>query len=200
FLVDRGTPGFSSQDIHGKLGLRSSNTAQLFLADCRVPASQMLGKVGEGFKVAMTALEGGRYSVAAGCVGICQACLDASLKYASERTAFGKTINHFQMVQDMIAKMMVDVDAARLLTRRAGYLKDKGVRNIRETSMAKLYASEAAVRCSLDAIQIHGGYGYSNEYPVERYLRDAKVATIYEGTSQIQKLILAGLATGVKAF
>ncbi|MCA9773119.1 MAG: acyl-CoA dehydrogenase, partial [Myxococcales bacterium] len=128
------------------------------------------------------------------------ACLDASVKYAGERTAFGKTIAHFQMIQDMIARMMVDVDTSRLLVQRAGYLKDKKVKNVRETCMAKYHASEAAVRCALDAIQIHGGYGYSNEYPVERYLRDAKVATIYEGTSQIQKLILGGFATGVRAF
>jgi len=200
FLVDTRLPGFSTQDIHGKLGLRASNTAQLFLQDVRIPAECMVGKVGDGFKVAMTALESGRYSVACGCTGIIQGCLDASLKYTSERSAFGKTINHFQLVQDMIARMMVDLDTSRLLSRRSGWLKDRGLPNVKETCMAKYHASEAAVRCALDAIQIHGGYGYSDEYPVERFLRDSKVATIFEGTSQVQKLILGRLATGVSAF
>jgi butyryl-CoA dehydrogenase len=200
FLVERGTPGFSTRDMHGKLGLRSSNTGELMLEDCRIPKGQMLGKVGEGFKVAMSALDNGRYSVAAGCVGICQGCVEASLRYAKERKQFGRAIGSFQLVQDLIARMIVDTEAARLLVFRAGHLKNQGVRCTREVSIAKYFASEAAVRCALDAIQVHGSYGYSNEYPVERYLRDAKVATIYEGTSQIQKLLIASQDLGIRAF
>jgi alkylation response protein AidB-like acyl-CoA dehydrogenase len=200
FLVDRGVPGFSTRDIHGKLGLRASNTAELILEDCRIPKDKLLGKVGEGFRVAMSALDNGRYSVAAGCVGICQGCLDASVRYAKDRKQFGRAIGSFQLVQDLIARMAVDTEAARLLVFRAGHLKNQGRRCTREISMAKYFASEAAVRCALDAIQVHGSYGYSNEYPVERYLRDAKVATIYEGTSQIQKLLIASHALGIRAF
>ena len=200
FLVDRGTPGFSTRDMHGKLGLRASNTGELILEDCRIPKGQLLGKVGEGFKVAMSALDNGRYSVAAGCVGICQGCADASVRYAKERKQFGRAIGSFQLVQDLIARMIVDTEAARLLVFRAGHLKNQGRRCTREISIAKYFASEAAVRCALDAIQVHGSYGYSNEYPVERYLRDAKVATIYEGTSQIQKLLIASHDLGIRAF
>jgi butyryl-CoA dehydrogenase len=200
FLVERDTPGFSSRDMHGKLGLRSSNTGELILEDCRIPKDQMLGKVGDGFKVAMSALDNGRYSVAAGCVGICQGCVDASVRYAKDRKQFGRAIGSFQLVQDLIARMIVDTEAARLLVFRAGHLKNQGVRCTREVSIAKYFASEAAVRCALDAIQVHGSYGYSNEYPVERYLRDAKVATIYEGTSQIQKLLIASQELGIRAF
>ncbi len=200
FLVDRGTPGFSTRDMHGKLGLRASNTGELILEDCRIPKGQLLGKVGEGFKVAMSALDNGRYSVAAGCVGICQGCADASVRYAKERKQFGRAIGSFQLVQDLIARMIVDTEAARLLVFRAGHLKNQGRRCTREISMAKYFASEAAVRCALDAIQVHGSYGYSNDYPVERYLRDAKVATIYEGTSQIQKLLIASHDLGIRAF
>jgi alkylation response protein AidB-like acyl-CoA dehydrogenase len=200
FLVDRGTPGFSTRDMHGKLGLRASNTAELILEDCRIPKDKLLGQVGEGFKVAMSALDNGRYSVAAGCVGICQGCTDASVRYAKERRQFGRAIGSFQLVQDLIARMIVDTEAARLLVFRAGHLKNQGRRCTREISMAKYFASEAAVRCALDAIQVHGSYGYSNEYPVERYLRDAKVATIYEGTSQIQKLLIASHDLGIRAF
>jgi butyryl-CoA dehydrogenase len=200
FLVDRGTPGFSTRDMHGKLGLRASNTGELILEDCRIPKDQILGRVGDGFKVAMSALDNGRYSVAAGCVGICQGCVDASVRYAKERKQFGRAIGSFQLVQDLIARMIVDTEAARLLVFRAGHLKNQGRRCTREVSMAKYFASEAAVRCALDAIQVHGSYGYSNEYPVERYLRDAKVATIYEGTSQIQKLLIASHDLGIRAF
>jgi butyryl-CoA dehydrogenase len=200
FLVERDAPGFSSRDMHGKLGLRSSNTGELILEDCRIPKDRMLGKVGDGFKVAMSALDNGRYSVAAGCVGICQGCVDASVRYAKDRKQFGRAIGSFQLVQDLIARMIVDTEAARLLVFRAGHLKNQGVRCTREVSIAKYFASEAAVRCALDAIQVHGSYGYSNEYPVERYLRDAKVATIYEGTSQIQKLLIASHDLGIRAF
>jgi hypothetical protein len=200
FLVDRDTPGFATRDIHGKLGLRASNTSELILDDCRIPKDQILGRVGDGFKVAMSALDNGRYSVAAGCVGICQGCVEACVRYAKERKQFGRPIGSFQLVQDLIARMIVDTEAARLLVFRAGHLKNRGVRCTREVSIAKYFASEAAVRCALDAIQVHGAYGYADGYPVERYLRDAKVATIYEGTSQIQKLLIASHDLGIRAF
>lgn len=200
FIVEKGIPGFTTREIKGKLGLRSADTAQLFFEECHIPDSALLGNVGEGFKIAMSSLDNGRYGVAAGCVGIIQGCIDACVKYAQERHQFGKPIASFQLVQDMIARMVVDLDAARLLVYRAGDLKNRGIRNTLETSIAKYFASEAAVRAATDAIQIHGAYGYSNEYPVERYLRDAKVATIYEGTSQIQKLIIGEHVLGIKAF
>lgn len=199
FLIERDTPGFSSINIRGKLGLRSSDTAQLIMENCRIHRTNILGEVGDGFKIAMSALDNGRYSVAAGCVGIAQACIDASVKYAKERKQFDKPIGSFQLVQDMIARMVVDTEAARLLVCNAGHLKNKGIKTTRETSIAKYFASEAAMRAATDAIQIHGGYGYSDEYPVERYFRDAKVNTIYEGTSQIQKLIIGRDALGIQA-
>jgi hypothetical protein len=200
FLVERGTPGFSSANIHGKLGLRASNTAELIFQDCRVPSDAVLGGIGDGFSVAMSALDNGRYSVAAGCVGIIQGALDASLAYARTRKQFDRPIGSFQLVQELIAHIALDLEAARLLVYRAGDLKNRGVPNTLETSMAKLFASEAAVRAADNAIQIHGAYGYSNEYPLERYYRDAKVATIYEGTSQIHKLIIGSHLLGIKAF
>ena len=200
FLVETDLPGFEAKTMHGKLGLRSSNTAELFLANVEVPDDALMGEVGDGFKVAMSALDNGRYSVGAGCLGIAQGSLEASVTYAKERHTFGKPIAAHQLVQDMIARMVVDIDASRLLLYRAGELKNAGKPNTRETSIAKYYCSEAALRCANDAIQIHGGMGYSNEYPVERYMRDARVATIYEGTSQIQKLIIAGYETGIRAF
>ncbi len=200
YLVDTDLEGFSSQPIHGKLGLRASDTTSLTLEDVRVGQDAVLGEVGEGFKVAMSGLDNGRYSVAAGCVGICQGCLDASVKYAQDRTAFGRPIAGFQLVQELIADMVLDTEASRLLVFQAGHLKNKGARNTRETSLAKWQAAEAALRCGNRAIQVFGGYGYSNEYPVERYMRDARVASLYEGTTQIQKLIIARYATGISAF
>ncbi|HTP64809.1 MAG TPA: acyl-CoA dehydrogenase family protein [Geobacteraceae bacterium] len=200
FIVERDTPGFSSMEIKGKLGLRASNTAGLSFRECVIPGDALLGKEGEGFRIAMKALDSGRYGVAAGCVGIMDGCIDACVAYARERKQFGKPIASFQLVQEMIARMVVDRDAARLLVLRAGELKDRGEKNTLETSIAKYFASEAAVRVAMDAIQVHGAYGYSNAYPVERYLRDAKVATIYEGTSQIQKLIIGEHVLGVRAF
>ena len=200
FLVETGLPGFEAKTMHGKLGLRSSNTAELFLANVEAPDDALMGEVGDGFKVAMSALDNGRYSVGAGCLGIAQGSLEASVAYAKERHTFGKPIAAHQLVQDMIARMVVDIDASRLLLYRAGELKNADKPNTRETSIAKYYCTEAALRCANDAIQIHGGMGYSNEYPVERYMRDARVATIYEGTSQIQKLIIAGFETGIRAF
>jgi len=200
FIVEKGSHGFSTKDIKGKLGLKASNTSELIFEDCRIPKNALLGRIGEGFKIAMSALDNGRYGVASGCVGIIQGCIDACTKYTKERHQFEKPIASFQLIQDKIARMVVDCDAARLLVYRAGYLKNKGVTNTIETSIAKYFASEAANRAASDAVQIFGGYGYSNAYPVERYFRDAKVATIYEGTSEIQKLIIASHVLGVKAF
>ena len=159
----------------------------------------MLGEVGEGFKVAMSALDGGRYSVAAGCVGICQGCLDASVSYAQEREQFGQPIAGFQLVQAMLAEMKVRTDAARLLVQRAGFLRDQGRPCTTETSIAKLYATEAAVWCANEAIQVHGAAGYVDDHPVERWFRDARVTTLYEGTSQIHQLIIGRALTGIDA-
>ena len=199
FLVPTDRPGFSSQEIHGKLGLRASDTAELALDGVEVDDDAMLGEVGDGFKIAMSALDRGRYSVAAGCVGICQGCVNESVKYSKERQQFNRPIASFQLVQELIAEMVVDAEAARLLVWRAGHLKDQKRPNTLETSIAKFYATEAAVRCANNAIQVHGGYGYIDEYPVERYMRDARVTTLYEGTSQIQKLIIGRHATGINA-
>jgi butyryl-CoA dehydrogenase len=199
FLVPTSSDGYHAQEIHGKLGLRASDTAEISLDEVEVSDDALLGEVGEGFKVAMSALDGGRYSVAAGCVGICEACIDASVSYATERKQFDVPLARFQLVQELIADMVVKRDAARLLVRRAGMLKDEGKPNTVETSIAKLYATESAVECANAAIQVHGGSGYVDDYPVERYLRDARVTTLYEGTSQIQKLIIGRGVTGVDA-
>ena len=199
FLVPTETDGFSTQAIHGKLGLKGSDTAELFLDEVEVPDDALMGEVGEGFKIAMSSLESGRYSVASGCVGICQGCVNASVDYSKERKQFGRPIASFQLVQDMIARMVVKTEAARLLCWRAGWLKDTGQPNTTETSIAKLYATESAVECADLAIQVHGGAGYVDDHPVERYWRDARVTTIYEGTSQIQKLIIGRAATGINA-
>jgi alkylation response protein AidB-like acyl-CoA dehydrogenase len=200
FVVDTDTPGFSATEIKGKLGLRASNTAMLRLKECLVSEKSLLGPVGDGLKIALSALDNGRYGVAAGCVGIMQGCVDACVDYATKRRQFDRPIASFQLVQDMIARMAVDLEAARLLVYRAGELKNRRLANTLETSMAKYFASEAAVRAATDAIQIHGAYGYANAHPVERYLRDAKVATIYEGTSQIQKLLIGEHLLGVRAY
>ena len=199
FLVPTAAPGFSSSAIHGKLGLRASDTAELSLDGVKVGDDAMLGEVGDGFKVAMSALDSGRFSVASGCVGICQGCLEAAASYSKEREQFGRPIAAFQLVQEMIADLAVDADAARALVWRAAWLKDSGKPNTTETSIAKLYATEAAVRSANTAIQVHGGSGYVDDYPVERYMRDARVATLYEGTSQIQKLIIGRAITGINA-
>jgi alkylation response protein AidB-like acyl-CoA dehydrogenase len=199
FLVPTDSEGFTTQEIHGKLGLRSSDTAEISLDEVEVGEETMLGEVGDGFKVAMSALDNGRYSVAAGCVGICEGCVEASVAYAKERKQFGVPLARFQLVQEMIAEMILKRDAGRMLVLRAGALKDEKKPNTMETSVAKLYATEAAVECANLAIQVHGGAGYVDDYPVERYLRDARVTTLYEGTSQIQKLIIGRLATGVNA-
>jgi butyryl-CoA dehydrogenase len=199
FLVPTSSDGFNALEIHGKLGLRASDTAALGLDGVEVSDDALLGEVGDGFKVAMSALDSGRYSVAAGCVGICEGCVQASVAYAKERNQFGVPIASFQLVQEMIADQVVRRDAARMLVRRAALLKDAGKPSTVETSIAKLYATESAVECANLAIQVHGGSGYVDDYPVERYLRDARVTTLYEGTSQIQKLIIGRDATGINA-
>jgi alkylation response protein AidB-like acyl-CoA dehydrogenase len=199
FLVDTDQRGFEPQEIHHKLGLRGSDTAAISLDDVQAPEDSMLGGIGDGFKVAMSALDSGRFSVASGCVGICQGCLDASVRYSKERVQFGRPIASFQLVQEMLTDIAVKTDAARMLAWRAGYLKDAGKPNTTETSIAKLYATEAAIECANTAIQVHGGSGYVDDYPVERYLRDVRVTTLYEGTSQIQKLIIGRSLTGINA-
>jgi alkylation response protein AidB-like acyl-CoA dehydrogenase len=200
FLVPTGSPGFEARPIKGKLGLRAQDTGELFLDRVRVPETALLGGEGDGFKVAMSALDNGRISLAAGCVGIAQGCLDASVAYARERTQFGKPIAGFQLVQELIADIAVETDAARLLTWRAAALADRGERHTVESSLAKYYASEVSVRAANAAVQVHGGYGYVDEYPVGKYLRDARVTTLYEGTSQVQKLIIGRALTGESAF
>jgi butyryl-CoA dehydrogenase len=196
FLVPTEQPGFSTQEIHHKLGLKGSDTAELALDDVE---GDLMGEVGDGFKIAMSALDSGRYSVAAGCVGICQGSLEASIAYSKARTQFERPIGSFQLVQEMIADMVVHTEAARGLVWRAGWIKDQGKPSTTETSIAKLYATEAAVKCADLGIQVHGGSGYVDDYPVERYLRDARVTTLYEGTSQIQKLIIGRAYTGLNA-
>jgi butyryl-CoA dehydrogenase len=200
FLVPTALEGFEARPIKGKLGLRAQDTGELFLERVRVPDSARLGAEGEGFKVAMSALDNGRISLAAGCVGIAQGCLDASVAYAQERTQFGKPIAGFQLVQELLADISVEADAARLLTCRAAALADRGERHTLESSVAKYYASEVSVRAANAAVQVHGGYGYVDEYPVGKYLRDARVTTLYEGTSQVQKLIIGRHLTGESAF
>ena len=200
FLVPTDTPGFGRTEIKGKLGLRGQATAEIALDDVRVPASARLGAEGEGFTVAMQSLDKGRVSVAAGCVGIIQGCLEAVVSYSTERTQFGRPLASFQMVQDMVADISVDADAARLLTWRAADLIERGEPYGVAASKAKLFASEAAVRAANLAIQVYGGYGYVDEYPVQKYMRDARVMTLYEGTSQIQKLLIGRAETGVNAF
>ncbi|MDA5281298.1 MULTISPECIES: acyl-CoA dehydrogenase family protein [unclassified Streptomyces] len=200
FLVPADAPGLTRREVHGKLGLRGQATAELVLDAVRVPASAMLGPEGKGFSVAMSALAKGRMSVAAGCVGIAQAALEAAVSYAAGREQFGRPIAHHQLVQELIADISVDVDAARLLTWRVADLIDRGQPFATESSTAKLFASEAAVRAAGNALQVHGGYGYIDEYPVGKLLRDARVMTLYEGTSQIQKLLIGRARTGVSAF
>ncbi|MEU6487335.1 acyl-CoA dehydrogenase family protein [Streptomyces sp. NPDC046887] len=200
FLVPADSPGLTRRPVHGKLGLRGQATAELVLDGVRVPDSAMLGPRGKGFSVAMSALAKGRMSVAAGCVGIAQAALDAAVGYAGEREQFGKPIASYQLVQELLTDIAVDTDAARLLTWRVADLVDRGEEFATAASQAKLFASEAAVRCANNALQVFGGYGYIDEYPVGKLLRDARVMTLYEGTSQIQKLIIGRALTGVSAF
>lgn len=200
FLVPTDSDGFGAAEVKGKLGLRAQDTGELVLDGVRVSDANRLGNEGEGFKIAMSALDSGRMSLAAGCVGIAQACLDASVTYATERSQFDRLIARFQLVQELIADIAVETEAARLLTLKAAALADAGQKHTLESSFAKYFASEVAVRAANAAVQVHGGYGYVDEYPVGKYLRDARVTTLYEGTSQIQKLIIGRALTGENAF
>ncbi len=200
FLVRTDSPGFVRTEIKGKLGLRGQATAQLAFDAVRVPADALLGQEGQGFTIAMAALDKGRVSVAAGCVGIIAGCLESAREYAVQRTQFGRPIASFQLVQEMIADIAVDADAARLLTWRAADLIERHLPFTVEASKAKLFASEAAVRAANLAVQVFGGYGYIDDYPAQKYLRDARVMTLYEGTSQVQKLLIGRAETGVSAF
>ncbi len=194
FLVDLESPGITRDDIHGKLGVRAGSTGWINFQDVRVPAENMLGEEGEGFKVTMSAFDSGRYTVAAGATGLIRACLEASKSYAEERDAFGKKISDLQLIQAKIARMALDYQASRLLYLQAGWMKNQGIRNTRETSAAKWFATDASFQAAAEAVQIHGAYGFSDEYPVERYLRNAKGAMIYEGSNEIQALIQAAYA------
>ncbi|MGQ5261132.1 acyl-CoA dehydrogenase family protein [Micromonospora sp. ZYX-F-536] len=200
FLVPTGSAGLTRREIHGKLGLRGQATGELRFDEVRVPDTARLGAEGAGFRLALATLAKGRMSVAAGCVGIAQGCLDAAVGYAGQRTQFGKPIAGHQLVQQLLAGIAVDTAAARLLVWQVADLIDRGRPFATEASMAKLFASEAAVRAANNAVQVFGGYGYIDEYPVGKYLRDARVATLYEGTSQIQQLLIGRALTGVNAF
>jgi alkylation response protein AidB-like acyl-CoA dehydrogenase len=191
FIVEKGTPGFHPGKKENKLGLRASDTSELIFEDCVIPEENLLGQIGEGFIDAMRILDGGRISIAALSLGIARGALDASLKYVKERRQFGKAIAEFQGIQWKLADMATELDAARLLTQRAAVLKDAGQRVTRESSMAKLYASEVAVRICDEAVQLHGGYGFIKDYPAEKFYRDVKLCTIGEGTSEIQRMVIA---------
>jgi butyryl-CoA dehydrogenase len=191
FVVEKGTPGFTVGKLEHKLGIRGSDTAQLVFQDCRVPAANLLGEVGQGFKIALSTLDGGRISIAAQAVGIARACLEDSLAYAKEREAFGKKIVEFQAIQWKLADMATEIDAARLLVWRAATLKDRGEDHILAAAQAKLFASDVAVRAARECVQIFGGYGYLTDFPAERHYRDAKITEIYEGTSEIMNLVIA---------
>jgi alkylation response protein AidB-like acyl-CoA dehydrogenase len=196
FVVEKGTPGFRVLKEENKLGIRGTSTCQLLFEDCRIPRANLLGDIGEGFRIAMVSLDGGRIGIAAQAVGIARAALEASLQYAQGRVQFGRPIAAFQAIQFLLADMATRVDAARLLTYRAAALRDGGAPCAKEGSMAKLSASEVAMWVSTKAIQIYGGYGYITDYPVQRHFRDAKVTEIYEGTSEIQRLVIAGHLLG----
>lgn len=198
FIVERTFDGVETKAIKGKLGIRAGNTGEVILQDVKVPAENLVGEEGEGFKIAMSALDNGRFTVAAGACGTIAASLEASLKYCHERKTFGKEIGKHQLVQQMIAKMSANLEISRLLVYKAGFLKNKGVRNTKETSLAKWYSCDAAFEAANDAVQIHGAYGYSNEYPVERLLRNAKAPVIYEGTREIHTIMQGEYALGYR--
>jgi alkylation response protein AidB-like acyl-CoA dehydrogenase len=195
-LIERGTPGFQVPKVEDKLGIRASDTAEFVFEDCRVPVANRLGDEGMGFKIAMGSLDGGRIGIAAQALGIAVGAYELAVAYAKERKAFGVPVGRHQMVQWMLADMATSIDAARLLTWRAAALKDRGKPCGTEAAMAKLFASETAMKVTTDAIQVHGGYGFIKDYAVERYFRDAKITQIYEGTSQIQKLVIARSVLG----
>lgn len=198
FVVERGTPGLTTASIKGKLGVRAGNTGELAFNNMRIPAENRIGEEGEGFKIAMACIDQGRFTVGAGAVGLIRASLDASVKYANERETFGVPIGRHQLVQQMIARMVRGYDASYLLTMKAAELKNRGGRNTRETSMMKWYACDAALQAADDAIQIHGSYGFSNEYPVERFWRNSRGAVIYEGTREIHTILQAEYALGYR--
>jgi alkylation response protein AidB-like acyl-CoA dehydrogenase len=200
FLVPQDSAGYKGTPIKGKLGLRAGDTAEVALHDVRIPDRYRLGEVGAGLKIALNALDSGRYSLAAGCTGIAQGALDAAVRYADERIQFRKKISQFQLVQELIADIYLDVEAARALYWKVAWKHEAGERHTIESSVAKTFCSEAAVRCADRAVQVHGGYGYVDEYPVARFLRDARVTTLYEGTSQVQRLLLGRHLTGENAF
>jgi alkylation response protein AidB-like acyl-CoA dehydrogenase len=191
FIIDKDTPGYSVGKKENKLGMRASATGEVLFQDCRVPASQLCGKLNEGFVDSLRILDGGRISIAALSIGIAQGAYDAALRYSKSRRQFGRPISEFQAIQHKLVDMATNIDAARLLTYRAGYMKDAGQRVTKESAMAKLFASEMAVRVCDDALQIHGGYGFIKDYPVEKFYRDVKLCTIGEGTSEIQRLVIA---------
>jgi alkylation response protein AidB-like acyl-CoA dehydrogenase len=197
-MVELDRPGVTTGDLHGKLGMRAGSTGWINFQDVRVPANQRIGEEGEGFKIAMSCLDNGRYTVAAGATGLIRASLEASIKYSKDRKAFGREIAKFQLVQQKIAKMVQSYEMARLLYLRAGWMKNQGLRNTRETSLAKWFATDESFSAASEAIQIHGAYGYSDEYDVERYLRNSRGAIIYEGTSEIHQLMQAGYALGLR--
>ena len=199
FVVELNRPGIQTGDLHGKLGVRAGSTGWISFQDVVVPVENRLGEEGEGFKIAMSCLDNGRYTVAAGATGLIRACLDASVRYAKDRQAFGRTIDRFQLVQQKIAKMAQAYEMARLLYMQAGWMKNSGIRNTRQTSLAKWFATDASFEAASEAIQIHGAYGYSDEYDVERYFRNARGAVIYEGTSEIHQLMQAGYALGLRS-
>jgi glutaryl-CoA dehydrogenase (non-decarboxylating) len=198
FVLERGMEGFTTGTIKGKLGVRAGNTGELAFNNVRVPIDNRIGEEGEGFKIAMSSIDQGRFTVAAGAVGLTRASLDASVKYANERQTFGQPIGKHQLVQQMIAKMVAGHEASQLLVYKAAELKNRGIRNTKETSLAKWYATDAALEAADDAIQIHGSYGFSNEYPVERFMRNARGSVIYEGTSQIHQILQAEYALGYR--
>ncbi|MCK9163911.1 MAG: acyl-CoA dehydrogenase [Bacteroidales bacterium] len=192
FIVERGTPGFSIGKAEKKLGIRGSSTCELIFENCEIPKENLLGKVGKGFGIAMKTLDGGRIGIAAQALGIAQGAMDETVKYTKERKQFGKAIAKFQNTQFQLADMETKVQASRLLVRHAAYKKDQGISYSVEAAMAKLFASETAMEVTTKAIQFHGGYGYTREYPVERMFRDAKITEIYEGTSEVQRMVISG--------
>lgn len=198
FMIETNMKGVTTGDLHGKLGVRAGSTGWVNCSDVRVPKANRIGEEGEGFRIAMSALDNGRYTVGSGAAGLIRAALEASVKYAKERKAFGKEIGKHQLIQQKIAYMVQRYEIARLLYLRAGWMKNIGARNTRETSLAKWYATDASFEAANDAIQIHGAYGYSDEYDVERYLRNSRGAIIYEGTSEIHQLMQAGYALGYR--
>ncbi|GAB4505757.1 MAG: acyl-CoA dehydrogenase family protein [Anaerolineales bacterium] len=198
FIVETDWPGVSRGDIHGKLGVRAGSTGWVNCQDVRVPVENRLGEEGEGFKIAMSALDNGRYTVGSGAVGLIRASLDASVRYANERKAFGKEIGKHQLVQQKIARMVRDYEYGRLMMLKVGWMKNQGIRNTRETSLLKWFATDASFEAANEAIQIHGAYGYSDEYDVERFMRNSRGAVIYEGTSEIHQLMQAGYALGYR--